>query len=143
TTEDPRLAQFQPRVNRQDVVEAGSNVTGRGQRADRGFFADFALDAKCADDSAAAGSCIRWRLPIRRAVVGNQTADGPATGLAGQTGGELRIGNMARKEQHFRRLEKRRVLEKEGSLLGEEDLEALVDEHLRVVRFDLAEIRVQ
>ena len=35
------------------------------------------------------------------------------------------------------------VFEKERTLLGKEHLETLIDRHLRFVRFDLAEIRVQ
>src|SRR5262249_52617492 len=92
---DPRLTQFQARVDGQHVVEARFNVAGRRQHAERRFSADLALDAKSADDGAAPGGRIRWGLLARSAVVGNQAADRPGTSLPGQTAGELRVSDVA------------------------------------------------
>ena len=71
-----------------------------------------------------------------------QRAGGPPTQLAGRARADLRIADAPGEEQIDRRLEVAGILEEERPLLGEEHLETLVDRDLRLVRFDLAEVRV-
>ena len=84
----------------------------------------------------------RIRLLARRAVVDHQRARRPLPVLAGHPRAELRIPHPPREEQRQRRVEEVGVLEEERPLLREEDLEALVDRHLRLVGLDLAEVGV-
>ena len=77
-----------------------------------------------------------------RAIVDHQRARRPLAVLAGHPRAELRVPHPPRKEQRQRRGEEVGVLEEERPLLREEDLEALVDGHLRLVGLDLAEVGV-
>ena len=79
----------------------------------------------------------------RPTVVERQRTGGPPTQLARGARADLRIADAPGEEQIDRRLEVAGILEEEGTLLGEEHLETLVDRHLRLVRFHLAEVRVR
>src|SRR6266852_4322035 len=79
------------------------------------------------------------RLP----VVNDQGSQGPFAQLPGHATAELRVGNLAREEKIDRRGEKSRVLDEEWTLLREKNRKALIDCHLRVVGFHLAEVRIQ
>ena len=79
----------------------------------------------------------------RPTVVERQRTGGPPTQLARGARADLRITDAAGKEQIDRRLEVAGIFEEERPLLGKEHLETLVDRHLRLVRFHLAEVRIR
>ena len=84
----------------------------------------------------------RARVPAARSSIPSRP-DVPAAEFAGEPRAEFRVHDAPRKEELLRRLEEAGVLQKEGPLLRELDFEALIDGHLRIVRFHLAEIRIQ
>src|SRR6266446_5134192 len=79
------------------------------------------------------------RLP----VVDDQGSQGPFPQLPGHATAELRVSNLAGEEEINRRGEESRVLDEERTLLREKNRKALIDCHLRVVGFHLAEVRIQ
>jgi hypothetical protein len=76
-------------------------------------------------------------------VVDGESADRPGTHLAREPRPQRRIGDAAREDEVQRRLELPRVLQEEGALLGEEDLEALVRGDLGLVGLHLSEVGVR
>ena len=78
----------------------------------------------------------------RRAVIGQEGADGPWSYLAGQLDAVQRIDDAPRKHQIERRLKIAGVLLEERAFFRKENLEALVDRDLGIVRLNLAEVRI-
>ena len=82
------------------------------------------------------------RTFMLRAVGNSQYADGPLSQAAGDAGTDSRVAQTAREEEILGSLKIAGVFEEERAAFGEKHLEALVDGHLRVVRFHLAEVGV-
>ena len=82
-------------------------------------------------------------LLARRAIVYYESSKSPARCFTREPHSELRIDNAARKEKGLGRIKVAGVLEEERPPLGKEDLEALVDSHLRLIGFNLAEVRIR
>src|SRR4030095_4995853 len=79
----------------------------------------------------------------RRAIIDQQSGEGPSGRLAAQPNPELRVGDAPRKEQILGRDKIAGVLQKERALFGKENLKTLVDRNLRLIGLDLAEVWIQ
>jgi len=78
----------------------------------------------------------------RRLIVREERPDRPGPALSRQSQTVLRIRNATSEDKIDRRVEVTAVLEKEWPLFRKENLKPLVDGGLRLVGFDLGEIRI-
>ncbi len=103
----------------------------------------FAIEPEYAVVCAISGKriCINHVLP-RCAIIRYKCADGPASYFARQAAAPQRINHPPRKHQIQRRGKITGVLLKEGPLFRKENFEALVHRDLRIIGFDLPEIRI-
>ncbi len=138
----PVLAQPPPPVEREHSSRAADEFAIGDEHTEMRLIAELSLHAKHANTGVSACAWVVRRRATRRAVVHRETTHCPATQLAGEASTETGIDDAPREKQVDRRLEVARVLGEERSLLREEDLEALVHRHLRIVGLDLAEVRV-
>src|SRR6185503_6471851 len=76
-------------------------------------------------------------------IVARQCAQAPTAQRSGELCAILRIHNSSGKEELLRHNEDGGILQEERAALWEDDFEALIDLHLRIVCSDLAEIRIE
>src|SRR5260370_39069682 len=79
----------------------------------------------------------------RMLVVDDQGAQRPIAELSRHARAELRVGDLPREKEINRRDEEPCVFDEKRPFLRKKNSEALINGELRIVRFHLAEIRVQ
>ena len=141
--ECPGVVELEPRVESRDaIVTAGKLAIGDQHAHVR--FAEVALHADHSDGGAPAGiRIVRIESRARRPVVDGQHSQVPVAQFSGDASAEFGVDDAARKEEILRRRKIAVVLQKEGTLLREDHLEALVHRDLRIVGFHLAEIGIE
>src|SRR4029077_4021000 len=139
---DPVFGKFQTRVERSHAIARVGKIAAGKKTADVGLLAEFARHARHSVHRPGivrtAGESLS-RLP----VIDDQRAERPFAEFARHAAAELRVGNLAREKQVYGGREKSGVLNKKRAFFRKTNSEGLVDRDLRIVRFDLAEIRIQ
>ena len=143
TRQEPVRGQLHAGIDREHSIEAGTEVPAGGQKPEARLaeltpHADDPVDRPVPPQGIGDGHEL-----ARGSIVGGQGARDPRARLARQAEAVLRVGDPAREEELGRGLEESRVLDEERPPLGEDDLVPLVDGHLRLVGFDLAEIGIE
>ena len=134
----------QARIQCLDTVETAGELAVAQEQAGVGLRAELAEHVNHADVRAvSAGRIGGIQCGARGAIVDRQQAHAPAAQLAGEAAAELGVDDAAGKQERFRCHEVTVVLEKEGAFFRETNFEPLVDGHLRIVGFDLAEIGIE
>src|SRR4029077_4727710 len=112
-------------------------------RSDRGLIKNVAAHTRNGVGCPVAGMRIARRQCFAMgAVITRENSNCPRTGLARQAQAKFWMSDIASKDQVDRAGEVVAVLQKERPLLGEEHRKSLVNGDLRLVRFDLAEVRI-
>src|SRR5262249_545144 len=124
------------------VVSPGKLTIGEN-RAHGRLIEDVATHARNGKGCAVPRMRIGRRQSLARStVVAAQHAHGPRTCLPGKPQSKLGMGYIARKDKVDRAGEVIAVLQKEWTLFRKEHREALIDGDLRLVGFNLAEVRI-
>src|ERR1041385_2019938 len=105
---------------------------------------EFAIDAHDAEISSGSGKRIRVNhASARRAIIGQHRAYRPWPLLAGKPDAKEWIDNAPGKDQLQRRLKVVGIFLEEGTFFRKENFKALVHRDLRIVRFNLAEVKIE
>src|SRR6266851_868947 len=140
--DDLVLGKFQPGIQRSHAIACVGEIAAGKKAANVRLIAELARDANHFVGRPRVVRAAFESLP-RPPVVDDQGAQRPFAELSRHARAELRVRDPARKKQIDRCRKESRIFNEERPLLREKNREALVDGDLRVVRFHLAEIRVQ
>src|SRR5689334_2273142 len=126
-----------------EAVGAGVQLAVGVNKSNAVAFPYFAVETKYSEISVVAEQWIsrEYRLP-RCTVVGQKCSNGPRPYFACEPRAVKRVHHASRENQVERSLEVIRIFLEEGPLLRKEHLKALVHRDLRIVRLNLAKIRI-